>query len=157
MSSATASRPLISEADELLLQRLLGKVRIDQEKGCWLWTAGKGSGEYPVIQVNLRTKYGIRGTRYAHRVSYELLVGDIPEGLQLDHLCRVRWCVHPNHLEPVTPKENTNRGIQANRKKTSCPAGHEYSFENTYVYPNGHRRCRECHRERERYRRRSLR
>jgi len=84
----------------------------------------------------------------AHRVSYEFFRGAIPEGLHLDHLCRNPCCVNPEHLEPVTIKENLNRGIHKNAVKTHCPQGHEYSEENTHYDPNGHRRCRLCQRQR---------
>ena len=79
----------------------------------------------------------------AHRVAYELQVGPIPVGLQLDHLCRVRSCVNPAHLEPVTSAENTRRGLRA--MKTHCPQGHPYAGENLLIRPTGQRRCRTCH------------
>jgi hypothetical protein len=117
--------------------------------GCWLWTAslckGTGYGQF---------REGGRGSRMrtAHRVAYELLVGPVPAGLQLDHLCRVRRCVNPAHLEPVTNRENQLRGAgfpARNAAKTHCAHGHEYTPENTYLHPStGHRRCRACARER---------
>ena len=86
----------------------------------------------------------------AHRFSYELLVGPIAPGLELDHLCRVRACCNPAHLEPVTPLENFRRGYAIaaiNARKTHCKHGHEFSPENTYVYTGKQgtsRICREC-------------
>ena len=83
----------------------------------------------------------------AHRVAYRLEVGPIPRGLVLDHLCRVRNCVRPDHLEPVTRGENVLRGETipaANRAKTACKDGHDFDEENTYIAPNGHRGCRKC-------------
>jgi hypothetical protein len=87
-------------------------------------------------------------TRLAHRAAYESVKGLIPEGLVIDHLCRIPACVNPDHLEAVTVRENILRGVgitAQNVKKTSCPQGHPYDRENTYV--RGRRRtCRTCHR-----------
>jgi hypothetical protein len=80
----------------------------------------------------------------AHRLSYEHHVGPIPDGLQIDHTCRNRKCVNPEHLEPVTNAENTTRQDHAERRKTHCPKGHPYDEANTYVDPSGARRCRAC-------------
>ena len=99
---------------------------------------------------------GYRQVQYAsirvvlHRLVYEQLRGPIPDGLQIDHLCRNRGCCNPDHLEPVTGRVNTLRGetvTAANAAKTHCPQGHAYESENLYVYPNGSRCCRECRRE----------
>jgi hypothetical protein len=87
----------------------------------------------------------------AHRAFYEQHIGSIPEGLTLDHLCEVRNCVNPTHLEPVTRGANVLRGdtlSAANTRKTRCPRGHAYDEENTRVTPRGARACRACSRER---------
>ena len=111
----------------------------------WLWTGVTSSAGYGAIAVN-------RKRMMAHRFAYVTFVGPIPAGLELDHLCRVRNCVNPDHLEPVTHAENQRRMALA---RTHCPQGHEYNAANTYVRTNGSRQCRVCARERESARRRA--
>lgn len=112
---------------------------------CWLWTGALNSQNGQGYGV----AWAVGRLVVAHRCSYEMLTGPIPEGLQIDHLCRVRTCVNPDHLEPVTKRENGRRGL-GGVLKTHCPAGHEYSPENTFVDHQGHRFCRACKRDRER-------
>lgn len=103
--------------------------------GCWLWKKPTPNG------------YGRVGLVWAHRLAYELLVGPIPTGLELDHLCRAPACVNPAHLEPVTHFENLRRGngpAAINARKTHCIRGHGFTAENTYRPPSGDRRCRTC-------------
>lgn len=87
---------------------------------------------------------------YLHRAEYERLVGPIPDGLELDHLCRNRACVNVLHLEPVTRSVNTFRGDHPNRRVSVCPQGHPYSGDNLYQTPQGRRMCRTCMRARTR-------
>lgn len=126
-------------------KRFWNKVQINDWRDCWTWTAHKTPMGYGQI--------GVAGHRVAcaHRVSYELLVGTIPEGLHLDHLCRNPSCVNPMHLEPVTPGENVRRGNAGKRyaERTHCPHGHPYDEDNTYVWRGG-RHCRTCNNNRTR-------
>ena len=118
-----------------LLSRFWDKVEI-QDGGCWKWlgaTNNQGYGEFSINHKMVR----------AHRFSYQIHESTIPEGLVIDHKCRNVWCVNPKHLEPVTNKENLNRGRSANREKTHCMKGHEYNQINTY-YHNNNRHCRTC-------------
>lgn len=106
-------------------------------------------------QVPHRSGYVILRRAYAHRIFYARLVGPVPEGLQLDHLCRNRWCVNPEHLEPVTLRTNVLRGISPtaiNAKKHICAHGHELTYDNVYITPSGSRDCRKCINERSRRR-----
>lgn len=113
---------------------------------CWIWTGGpdgKGYGQF-----------GVEGKgKRAHRLSYELLIGPVPDGLELDHLCRVRLCVRPSHLEPVTHQVNGLRGESPsadNARKNDCPEGHPYEGKNLIELSTGGRRCRTCRNEKER-------
>ncbi|MCA8251801.1 HNH endonuclease [Burkholderia sp. AU31624] len=111
-------------------------VYMDPICGCWIWT---GSCD--------RDGYGkFRRTQIAHRAIYKWAKGPIPAGMELDHLCRMRCCVNPNHLEPVTTRENMIRGFSVssiNARKTHCDRGHELSGANLYVWRGG-RYCRAC-------------
>lgn len=123
------------------MDRFWDKVMPEPNSGCWLWMGALYFNGYGAFGVN-------RKTRRAHRIAYEALRGPIPAGLHLDHKCRVRSCVNPDHLEPVTQAENNRRGVEmvwmVNAKKTHCPRGHPYNEENTIIYKSGSRACREC-------------
>ncbi len=125
-----------------LRDRLFSRLMIDPS-GCVLWTGAVNSGGYGTIWSDGRN-------RLVHRVMYEMFAGPIPDGLQLDHLCRVRHCAAPAHLEPVTVRVNLFRGqtpAAANAAKAQCPRGHAYDLLNTYRNPQGRRECRACNRE----------
>lgn len=123
--------------------------KVTKTETCWLWTGYTSSDNYGRFNV------GNHRPVLAHRFAYALSGGLIPDGLQLDHLCRVRNCVNPDHLEVVTNRENTLRGLHG-QLITHCPRGHEYTDVNTRFRKNGHRVCRTCHREGERLRRKAV-
>ncbi len=122
--------------------RVFSRLMIDPS-GCLLWTGCRVKG------------YGFTSDGgknfYVHRVMYEWFVGPIPDGTELDHLCRVKHCAAPAHLEAVPHAENIGRGDTGrhNAVKTACRYGHPYDEANTYRYKGG-RWCRQCHRERSR-------
>lgn len=120
---------------------------VDPDTGCWVWQRQKDTNGYGRLRLNGRAG----GMTAAHRHYFESNVGPIPDGLEIDHLCRNRACVNPSHLEPVTKRENILRGGGTgamNARKTHCVHGHEFTPENTDITIRGHRRCRICRRER---------
>jgi hypothetical protein len=137
-----------------LPERFWDKVIPEPNSGCWLWDANQTRGGYGLFRMG-------ELMRYAHVLAFEAARGPRPDGMDLDHLCRVRCCVNPDHLEPVTRRENCLRGLTGhaagarNRAKTHCPKGHPYS--DGYVRKNGSRQCKDCTVEYTRQRRRRLR
>lgn len=131
------------------VDRFVAKVQVDPDSGCWLWTASchyrEGYG-----------KFGYKGrTVEAHRWAWLAAHGSLPEKpLQFDHLCRVRRCANPEHLEPVTPQVNQLRGetlAAQNAAKTHCKRGHPFTPENTKIHirhdgRNPFRVCLTCYR-----------
>lgn len=123
------------------IERFMRHVEMVTESGCWIWTGGLSSG------------YGNFHNGFtqcmAHRFSYESYRGPIANGMDIDHLCRVRCCVNPWHLEVVTRRENVLRGIgpcAINAKKLHCVNGHELAGDNLYIW-SGKRRCKSCRRD----------
>jgi hypothetical protein len=123
------------------LTRVLETIDKDPVSDCWLWLGLVTHLGYGVFKVN-----GKR--RVVHHWLYEHVNGVLDEGLELDHLCRTRRCCNPQHLEPVTHRENVRRGSVGKylRIKIYCRHGHLYEGNNIYVCPKGHRQCRECRR-----------
>lgn len=117
---------------------------IDKTADCWEWKSSKTPLGYGQI-ITGYMKDGTRKNQMAHRVVYETFVGKIPEGLTIDHLCRNKSCVNPEHLEVVTYSENQRRAMAFNRK-THCKHGHKYVDGSYYIYGN-YRKCKTCNNE----------
>jgi hypothetical protein len=119
------------------LGRYEDKIEAEPNCGCWLWVGARLPNGYGSVRISGRTVY-------AHRASYEHWRGAIPDGLQIDHLCRVRNCVNPSHLEAVTQRENMMRGEGRAAQRARwllCPRGHELSVR---IRPRGRRLCLVC-------------
>lgn len=135
--------------DNKTLNRFMNKVFI-QDDNCWRWTSSINYSGY--------AHFWYKGqVRRAHRVIYEHYFGEIVVGFELDHKCKNRWCVNPDHLEEVTHKENVRRGNVKfpQLSKTHCPYNHPYSGENLSYSKEGWRRCKAC--ARRKYRERKMR
>lgn len=142
--------------DPRLPERFWSKILISPT-GCWLWTRSCYRDGYASFSWQGRTVAG-------HLVAYRTLVGRVPDGLRLDHTCRIRHCVNPAHLEPVTQKINILRGVGTSAqhaRKLACHLGHAFDVENTRIEirkdGSVRRICRKCHRDKERTRRAAVR
>lgn len=128
--------------DDTILARFMAKFTVNAETGCWEWVTPNGHG-----YGSLARRINKRCMRFAaHRLSYEHFVGPIPDGLDIDHLCRVRHCVNPAHMEPVTRRENTMRGNSpciVTHRTGICGRGHEISGENVRMQGKS-RVCKTC-------------
>lgn len=122
-------------------KRFKSYIQVDPETGCWLWTKGKSRDGYGEFNAGRRWK--------AHRFAFHMAGNELIPGLTLDHLCRVRHCVNPDHLEQVDLRTNILRGENPSAKAARvicCPKGHPYDEQNTNTY-QGYRRCKACRRE----------
>lgn len=116
--------------------------KVDTSGECWVWTASVNNRGYGKFGLNYKTVL-------PHRLSYELCVGAIPEGLEIDHECKNRRCVNPAHLRPKTHLDNTPKGADHyNARKTHCKNGHEFSAGNTRLRDGKYRVCKSCERDR---------
>jgi hypothetical protein len=124
-------------------------VKVEKTETCWLWTGARNNTGYGSFKAE---KYPSRKTVTAHRWAYEDLVGPIPNGLTLDHLCKVRHCVNPAHLEPITLRGNIERGngkMAKQQRQTHCIHGHLLQGSNLRLEVDSrgrqHRKCRTCY------------
>src|ERR1700761_2691204 len=125
---AVSSRPKRGRPPLSIKERILRSISVS-DNGCWIWNRSKFFNGYGLIRIHTKG-------RKSHRVSYEAFRGPIPEGMQIDHLCRGRICCNPDHLEAVTPIENwrrSNSPSNLNREKTHCLRGHEFTPENASI------------------------
>lgn len=137
--------------DDTMPERFWAKIRV-RPGGCWAWTASTNGEGYGTFNIGPPAPRGDR-MRLTHRLTWETLFGPVPDGLELDHACRVRECCNPAHLEAVTHQVNVLRGTSpaaAHAVKTHCPSGHPYDGANTHITKKGVRQCRACDRERKR-------
>jgi hypothetical protein len=134
-----AAEPAPVGALRPLAARMLDKIAIDAASGCWIWTGYVSNTKLPYGKVGIRRPDGTNGMGLVHRVMYQLLVGPIPEGLTIDHLCGNPPCCYPEHLSLATLRENISR----RREYPTCRHGHARS-EHAFTRSDGTWRCKVC-------------
>lgn len=146
MGNSPTTEDKVSQTIE---RKLKTQVFVHPITDCWYWMGGLNHAGYGLLTI------GRHGSMLAHCASYESVKGKVPEGLELDHKCRVRCCVNPMHLEAVTHQENCKRGIAGEtrrelaRSQHQCKRGHWLFGENLYRQPKtGYRVCKACSSER---------
>jgi hypothetical protein len=125
------------KAPKPLIDRLMARVSPEPTTGCWIWTGTHNSNGYGKIRVDRRMSL-------THRVAYSIFVGPLLDGMDIDHTCRNRACVNPDHLEQISHRDNT---VRRNAVRTTCPRGHVYD-----KIDQGARRCSLCKKARARER-----
>jgi hypothetical protein len=138
----TSEDAAVSDADRERSLRLFW-AKVNKTQTCWLWTGARNQAGYGKLRRGGRVGKII----LAHRFAYEALIGPIPCGLVIDHICRVLRCVNPAHMEPVTDRENVRRGVgptATNARKTYCKYGHGFTEANTGETAGGNRYCLRC-------------
>lgn len=121
------------------MARVISRFSVDEATGCWITSYSSGSHGYGQVGW---VDDGCRAMRLTHRVAFEFYCGPIPEGMTIDHICRNRRCLNPNHLRLLSNAENG--GDNGNARKVACKRGHPFDVGNTYRDTKGHRRCRAC-------------
>lgn len=124
--------------DEFIKEKIEKNIRINNN--CWMWNGAKDKDGYGTFCYNTKKEK-------VHRISYKLWMGELDPTLTIDHLCNIRSCCNPTHLQQVTIKRNVLRsnGLTAiNKRKTHCIHGHPFSPQNTYLYRGTHRQCKTC-------------
>ncbi len=132
------------DTQSLVREQIAERISPEPNTGCWLWM---GISDLRYGRLHTRVREGVYRRLLAHRASYEAFKGPIPEGLTIDHICRVRLCVNPDHLEPVTQAENSRRWSVAigGIRKTICKRGHPIAGDNAMPVRGRNPVCRECH------------
>lgn len=142
-------RPAVNFLDPRLPDRFWVRVQPCPMTGCWVWTGSTNPGGYGVTKTGKVNPNGKRQATSVHLFAWRRTVGPVPNGLHLDHLCRLRCCCNPAHLEPVTPRENNRRANSPTSRlaeRTHCKNGHPFAGVNLFTNTDGTRGCRACDR-----------